>query len=368
MAGFLTTTGAVLLNGLALLGMAFILSRGFPWLRTWPGRQRTLLLSVAFSAMTIGSMMLSFPMGEGFIGDLRNVVIAVAAIVGGPVAALVAAAAAAVYRVSLGGQSATAVFGIAVVTGLAIGFARTNLARTPRNLAVLGVVAAIANAILLPLAAVFFSTTTLDQSARIGATFFSYTVLIYPIGIVVIGGLLKGEQRRADDEADLKTRNSSLSLHAARDQGVFQSSSVAMGWVDLESGRFIEANPQYARFTGYSEAELLTMRFDELAAPEDREKDFATIKPLQTGELVSLTDEKRYLRKDGSVVWALRGRRGRRERRPALRLRDAAGRHRAQAGARGNRSSRLARVPDWPFQPAGVPYRARRRDGQPAAG
>ncbi len=305
MAGLLPTITAILINGLALLGMAFILSLGFPWLRTWPERHRAIVLGIGFGTMAIGSMMLSFPMGPGLIGDLRNVVIAVAAIVGGPVPALVAALAAVVYRIHLGGQAAAAVFGIAIAASLSIGFARTKLPRTPQNLALLGVVMAIANA-SLPIAALLFSTVSLEQAVRVGAMFFALTVVTFPLGIVVIGGLLKSEERRANDEAELKALNATLSLRAAREQGVFESAGVAIAWADLATGRLIRTNPQYAKFTGYSEAELIGKRFDELAVPEERENDFAAIKSLQDGTLASVTEEKRYRRKDGEVVWGLR--------------------------------------------------------------
>ena len=115
---------AILVNGLALLGMAFILSLAFPWLRTRSDWQRTIILSVAFSAMTLGTMMMSYSLGPGFISDLRHVVIAVAAIVGGPVPALIAALAAAAYRIHSGGQWTAGLLGIAVTTGLSIGFSQ----------------------------------------------------------------------------------------------------------------------------------------------------------------------------------------------------------------------------------------------------
>ncbi len=123
----------------------------------------------------------------------------------------------------------------------------------------------------LPIAALLFSTVSPEDAVRIGALFFSYTVFIFPLGIVVIGGLLEREQRRARDEAELRTLNASLSLQAAREQGVFESSGVAIAWADLRTGRIIRANPQYVKFTGYSEAELTSKRFDDLAIPEERE-------------------------------------------------------------------------------------------------
>ena len=305
MAGLLATSYAILIDGLVLLGMAFILSLASPWLRTRWDWQRRIILSVAFSAMIIVTMMNAYPMGPGIIGDFRNVVIVVAAIIGGPIPALVTAAVAAIYRIHLGGEFATALFGLAVVVALSIGFARMKLAKTTRNLVVFGVVMATINA-WLPVALSLFSILSPETAVRVSGLYFSYTVFVDPLGIVVIFQLLQREQRRARDEAELRTLNASLSLQAEREQGVFECSGVAIAWVELTTGRLVRANPQYVKFTGYSEAELTDKRFDELAVPEERESDVAALKSLAAGELTFVTDERRYVRKDGKVMWALR--------------------------------------------------------------
>ena len=247
-------------------------------------------------------------MGAGFVGDLRHVVIAVAAIVGGPVPALIAALTAMVYRFASGGQWLSGLLAIAVTTGLSIGFSRMKLPKTPRNLAVFGVALAAAVA-MVPVLSLLFSTVSAEVAVRTSTRFFAYMVFVFPIGIVVIGGLSKSEERRAEEEVELKTLNASLSLQAAREQGVFESSGVAIAWIDLTTGRLIRANPQYAKFTGYSEAELIGMRFDELAVPDEHDKDFTVIASLAAGTITSVTDETGYLRKGegaGEVVWGLR--------------------------------------------------------------
>jgi diguanylate cyclase (GGDEF)-like protein/PAS domain S-box-containing protein len=305
MTEFLATGAAALTNVLAVLGMAFILSRGFSLLRGRLERERKAVLGIAFGVMAIGSMMMSFPMGPGIIGDLRNVVIAVAAIVGGPGPALIAAAAGAAFRIHLGGQSGAAVVGIVLAAVLSIGFASTKLAKTPRNLTLFGIVLAIANS-SLPLVTLRFSNLTLEQAIHIGVTVCIWAGVIYPIAIVVVAGLLGNEQQRAEDESELRTVNRTLSLEAARSQGVFERTAVAMAWSNLGTGRVVRANQQFAHFTGYSEAELIGMKFDGLSIPEDREKDFDTLRPFMTGAVLSANDERRYLRKDGTIVWGLR--------------------------------------------------------------
>lgn len=306
MTAFLAMGAAVPTNMLALLGMAFILSRGFGLLRTSPERERKIILGIAFGVMAIGSMMMAFPVGPGIIGDLRNVVLAVAALVGGPIPALITAAVAIAFRIHLGGHIGAGAVGIATAAGLSMAFARTKIAKTPRNLALFGVVLAITNS-LFPLVAFILAPQTLVQQAlHTSTTFLVFGGIIYPIAIVVVGELLKSEQRRAEDEAELKTVNTALSLDAARSQGVFERTGVAMVWNDLGSGHIVRANPQFAKFTGYSEAELAGKRFEELSVPEDRERDLRTLTPLLASDVASVSDERRYLCKDGAVVWGMR--------------------------------------------------------------
>ncbi|CAN5352817.1 hypothetical protein BH10PSE7_BH10PSE7_24720 [soil metagenome] len=305
MSEFLSIAYAALTNTLALLGMGFILSRGFRWLRSRQERHRRVILGCGFAAMAIGTMLMSFPIGNGLIGDLRNAVIAIAAIVGGPVPALVAAAAAAIYRIHLGGQSAAAVLGMATAAAISIGFAKSTLPKTPFNLALFGVFLAFANSILL-LAAPFYSALSMEAAMRAAMTLVIFGALLFPLVLVVIGGLLRSEQARADDEAQLRSANAALSLDAARTQGVFERSGVAMAWSDIKSGRMVRVNPQFAAFTGYTEAELRDLRFEELSVPEDREKDAGALQPFLSGDVASLNGERRYLRKDGTVVWGMR--------------------------------------------------------------
>jgi EAL domain-containing protein (putative c-di-GMP-specific phosphodiesterase class I) len=206
---------AALMNLLVVLGMAFVLSRGFPTLRRRPPSQQTAIFSLAFAVMAVGSMWVSFPIAPGIVGDLRNAVIAIAAIVGGPIPAMVAAMTAVGYRVYLGGQVATAVIGIIIGAALSIAFSWTSRQKSARTLALFGVALACGNA-LLPVIASLLSGAPVAAALPIATTIFLAAVVVYPVSIVVVAGLLANEQRRADDEARLKAINIDLSLDAAR--------------------------------------------------------------------------------------------------------------------------------------------------------
>jgi len=70
-------------------------------------------------------------------------------------------------------------------------------------------------------------------------------------------------------------------------------------------GRWLDVNDAAVRFLGYSRAELLTMTFQDVTHPEDtREGDSHPYRRLVRGEHDSFTIEKRYVHKDGRLVWA----------------------------------------------------------------
>ena len=70
-------------------------------------------------------------------------------------------------------------------------------------------------------------------------------------------------------------------------------------------GRFIELNRKFSEILGYSEAELHALTFTELTHPDDRSVTSASVRRLLAGEIPEYTLEKRYLRKDGRIVWSL---------------------------------------------------------------
>ena len=80
-------------------------------------------------------------------------------------------------------------------------------------------------------------------------------------------------------------------------------SQAAAGVARLDpEGRLTLVNPRYCEITGRSEAELLGRHAIELVHPDDREKDRENFSRLVAiGEPFEM--EKRYVRKDGGVVW-----------------------------------------------------------------
>jgi PAS domain S-box-containing protein len=68
-------------------------------------------------------------------------------------------------------------------------------------------------------------------------------------------------------------------------------------------GRFIEVNPALCDITGYSARELKQMTFQELTHPDDLEPDLAQVQGLLAYHRASYRLKKRYIHKNGNIVW-----------------------------------------------------------------
>lgn len=87
-----------------------------------------------------------------------------------------------------------------------------------------------------------------------------------------------------------------------RFRATFDEAALAMSITDL-SGMWIAHNQVYQSLFGYSLDELKQMDFMQITHPDDRKKNLPEMMKLVTGELSTLKLEKRYLHKNGSVIW-----------------------------------------------------------------
>ncbi len=83
----------------------------------------------------------------------------------------------------------------------------------------------------------------------------------------------------------------------------FTSSSIGMGLLELD-GRWTEVNPALCRMLARSPEELIGHSLLEVTHPEDLDTSAARTERLADGSGTEQTFEKRYLRGDGTVLWA----------------------------------------------------------------
>ncbi len=86
-------------------------------------------------------------------------------------------------------------------------------------------------------------------------------------------------------------------------RSIFEQSPIGMGLIDTRTGKFLQVNPRYCEITARTRAELLTLTFNDITHPEDRDVSNEDNFLLLQGKIRSFEFTKRYLRPDQSVVW-----------------------------------------------------------------
>jgi PAS domain S-box-containing protein len=75
-----------------------------------------------------------------------------------------------------------------------------------------------------------------------------------------------------------------------------------MALVSLE-GRWLDVNDALCRILGYPREELLQVDFQRLTHPDDLQTDLALVQDLLAGRRSHYHLEKRYLDRDGRIIW-----------------------------------------------------------------
>jgi PAS domain S-box-containing protein len=101
----------------------------------------------------------------------------------------------------------------------------------------------------------------------------------------------------AQHDAEARLRESE-----ARFRNTFELAGSGMAHIGMDR-RFIRVNRRLCEILGYPEAELLQLTGRQISHPDDLDVINEQRPRLYSGEIDSVRLEKRYLKKDGSVVW-----------------------------------------------------------------
>ncbi len=99
-----------------------------------------------------------------------------------------------------------------------------------------------------------------------------------------------------------KAADEAVRASEQRFRSIFENAAVGMTHVALD-GRFLRVNHRMCQITGYSERELASMTVADITHPQDVAVDHELWGRLRLGEIETSAREKRYIHKDGSVVW-----------------------------------------------------------------
>lgn len=88
----------------------------------------------------------------------------------------------------------------------------------------------------------------------------------------------------------------------ARFQATFEQAAVGISIISLE-GYWLRVNHKLCAILGYSQDELMALTFQDVTYPDDLEADINNVKRMLAGKITAYAMEKRYIRKDGRVIW-----------------------------------------------------------------
>ena len=104
------------------------------------------------------------------------------------------------------------------------------------------------------------------------------------------------------DISERKVAEASLRESEARLAATYNHALVGIAEID-RTGRVLRANDQYLTMTGYSLDELQGKTVFEISHEADRDQDQRLFQEQWSGERDGYTLEKRYIRKDGKIIW-----------------------------------------------------------------
>jgi len=84
---------------------------------------------------------------------------------------------------------------------------------------------------------------------------------------------------------------------------IFDQAAVGVAQCDLSSERFVRVNHRFCEILGYAEEEMVRLSCPEVTHEQDVGLNSAEMDSLGNGTLREFTQEKRFVRRDGSIVW-----------------------------------------------------------------
>jgi PAS domain S-box-containing protein len=121
------------------------------------------------------------------------------------------------------------------------------------------------------------------------------SVLLYREQGILEGSIVDITERKRTEEA---LRESEL-----RFRTLFSQAAVGVAQVESQTGRVVRINKRYCDIIGYTPDEMDQKSLRDITHQDDLQKNLGNLKDLMEGRIRKFSIEKRYYRKDGSIVW-----------------------------------------------------------------
>jgi PAS domain S-box-containing protein len=107
----------------------------------------------------------------------------------------------------------------------------------------------------------------------------------------------------AQDITERKQAEEALHESEERFRTLFEQAAVGVALLEIKTGHYKDINQKYCDFLGYTREEMLNLTFQDVTYPDDVNENIENNASLLAGKIREFSIEKRYIRKDGSIVW-----------------------------------------------------------------
>lgn len=129
-------------------------------------------------------------------------------------------------------------------------------------------------------------------------------VEVHRLAVRDVQGRLQSVVSMCMDVTERQEMLSMLNESEARFRGIFNQAAVGIALLDAD-GRWLNVNDKLCEILGYTLEEFLQLDFQRVTHPDDLQRDLVLSRAVMDRSIDHYSLEKRYIRRDGSVVWAM---------------------------------------------------------------
>jgi two-component system cell cycle sensor histidine kinase/response regulator CckA len=107
----------------------------------------------------------------------------------------------------------------------------------------------------------------------------------------------------ATDISESKRAKEALKEREEQFRATFEQAAVGIAHVSPDGGQWLRVNQRWCDIIGYTHEEILDLSFKDITHPDDLETDYNYLRRMLAGEIESYSIEKRYIHKEGSIIW-----------------------------------------------------------------
>jgi len=286
--------GALVCNTALLLLLVYVydLLNAFHWVsRPWI---RQVIAGIAIGAIGIFVMLVPWTFATGIIIDTRSVLLALSGLFFGTIPTAIAVLMTSAYRMALDGSGMWTGVLLIIASG-AIGLAWRRAQKHQLASLSFWTLYSLGLVVHVVMLALMFTLPLRTAIQVLGSITFPVLV-VYPIATVAYGTLMVERLRREQGAAAIRESES-------RFRALFEQAAVGVAKAEVRTGRLVLFNQHFADLLGYSTEELLGMDLQIITHPDDRAETPRKMEELASGRISSFAQVKRYVRKDGGIIW-----------------------------------------------------------------